>query len=126
MPENVGNDIDVACSPVELRTICAAQLMGRYFFERRDDFSVFLDEIFYCTNSNALFLRREEESATVGIIKLSLFLVFNVTLKRFRDIFTEKEDRLAAALSGDNEGIILEIYVVVIKSYQLANTDART
>ena len=44
--EHVGNNINIVRLTVELRAVCTAKLVGRDFFQRGHDFTVFLDEIF--------------------------------------------------------------------------------
>ena len=124
--EYVRNNINIARFPIQRRAVGGAQFMRRDFFQRRDDFCIFFDEIFHGAHRNSAVLHGKEEGVFVGGDLRVFLLLREVRRESVADLLGKVQNRLISAFPRHDERVIGKVDALVVQADKLGNTDSRT
>ena len=126
MPQNIGDDIDIARFTVEGGAIGGTQFMRRNLFEGSNDSGVLFDEIFHGPDDDPAILHGQEKRRG-GFLRNAGILLFLLQIgdERVGDLVGKIEDRLISAFPRYDKRICGKIEALVVEPDELGDTDPR-
>ena len=112
VPQYIGNQINVTRFLIEIGAESRAQLMRRDRLQRRNDGSIFLDQLLYRTDIHPALLRRQEQCVFMPGQGCYCAAPIHIFAQHIRNFIRKIKNDALAAFSGNKEAVCLKIHIL--------------
>ena len=100
--------------------------MRRDRLQRRNDGSIFLDQLLYRTDIHPALLRRQEQCVFMPGQSCYCFAPIHIFAQHIRNFIRKIKNDALAAFSGNKEAVCLKIHILNVQPNTFAHSNARS